>query len=181
MAILVLAGCNAGTGGPSGTGGISGTGRPSGTGGLGGTVRPVGTGGTGVASNLSPACASFYAELPAFALSTTRDVDVIADLAKPDKGTAFAEPVYGTCETRATDHATDGISDFARNDYSRRQAFNADSTQHIVSSGNGFWHLYDARTHAYVKVLSGLAGDAEPQWHPTDPTSSTTCRQMAWG
>ena len=167
MALLLVAGCSgeldAGTGGPSGTSGTSGSGGTGGTGGSGGT------GGPGVASRLSPACASFYAESHAFALNTTRLVDAIADVAKPDRGTAFAEPAYNTCVTRATDHATDGVSGFTRNDYSRRQAFNADSSQYIVYSLDGSWHLYDALTQAHVKALSGPVGDAEPQWHPTNP------------
>ena len=70
---------------------------------------------------------------------------------------------------RATDHAAEPPSGFARNDYSRRQAFNADSSKFIVYALDGFWHLYDAASLAYIKRLAGPAGDAEPQWHPSDP------------
>ena len=169
-ALLLVAGCSGGPGpGTPGTAGPGETGGPDATVAAVGTGGPGATGGTGVASGLSPACASFYGQSPAFALSTTREVDAIADLAKPDRGTAFTEPAYNTCETRATDHAADGVSGFTRNDYSRRQAFNADSSQYVVYSLNGSWHLYDARTQAHLKALPGPAGDAEPQWHPTDP------------
>ena len=118
---------------------------------------------------LSPACTSYYAGLPSFALNAASAVDPISALAKPAKGAVFAEPAYGTCAVRATDHAADGVSGFARNDYSRRQAFNADSSRHLVYALNGSWHLYDANTHKRLATLPNLAGDAEPQWHPTNP------------
>ncbi|ATB36566.1 YD repeat protein [Cystobacter fuscus] len=116
---------------------------------------------------LSPACASFYA--PDFALTSTRQATPIPTVAKPSKGAAFSEPTYKTCVVRATDHAADGVSGFARNDYSRRQAFNANSTRQLVYALDGYWHVYDANTHARLKQLSGPAADAEPQWHPTNP------------
>jgi hypothetical protein len=88
---------------------------------------------------------------------------------KPPKGLAHEEPTFRTCLVRATDHAREGLRGFARNDYSRRQAFNADGTLFFVSSRDGGWHLYDARTLARLRCLEGLSGDAEPQWHPTEP------------
>jgi hypothetical protein len=63
----------------------------------------------------------------------------------------------------------DGMKGFARNDYSRRQAFNADSTRQLVYSEDGHWHTYDTGTHAHLQQLNGPAADAEPQWHATDP------------
>ncbi|WNG52987.1 hypothetical protein F0U60_47590 [Archangium minus] len=116
---------------------------------------------------LSPACATFYA--PDFALTSTRQATPIPTLAKPAKGAAFSEPTYKTCVVRATDHTADGVSGFARNDYSRRQAFNSNSTKQLVYALDGYWHVYDANTHARLKQLSGPAADAEPQWHPTNP------------
>jgi hypothetical protein len=88
---------------------------------------------------------------------------------RPAKGAATRDPLYGTCIVRATDHVRDGVEGFARNDYSRRQAFNADSTRFVVTASDGSWHLYDARTYRHLKVLPGISGNAEPQWHPTDP------------
>ncbi|MFY1827242.1 hypothetical protein ACN47A_15080 [Myxococcus fulvus] len=118
-------------------------------------------------SGLSPACASFY---PAgFTLSSTRAAQPIATLAKPAKGAAITEPTFNTCVVRATDHAADGVSTFARNDYSRRQAFNAANTKQVVYSYDSSWHLYDANTRARLRQLSGPGSDAEPQWHPTNP------------
>ncbi len=89
--------------------------------------------------------------------------------ARPAKGVAFKDPNFNTCVIRATDHNADGTGAFARNDYSRRQAFNADNTRFIVYAYSGHWHLYDARTLVRLKTLNGLAGDAEPQWDPTNP------------
>ena len=56
-----------------------------------------------------------------------------------------------------------------RNDYSRRQAFNADNNRLLIYASDGSWHLYDANTHTHIRELPGVGGDAEPQWHPTDP------------
>ncbi|MEP6908187.1 MAG: hypothetical protein ABI858_09440 [Pseudoxanthomonas sp.] len=104
-------------------------------------------------------------------------------LAKPAKGTVLKEPSFGTCVVRATVHDVEPPVTFARNDYSRRQAFNADNTYFIVYSKDGWWHLYNAITLQYIRKLSPkvanasisselhMAGDAEPQWHPTDPNS----------
>ncbi|WP_239469807.1 hypothetical protein [Archangium violaceum] len=116
---------------------------------------------------LSPACATFYSS--DFALTSTRQANPIPTVAKPAKGVAVSEPTYKTCVVRATDHAADGVAGFTRNDYSRRQAFNANSTKQLVYALDGYWHVYDANTRVRLKKLSGPGGDAEPQWHPTNP------------
>lgn len=90
---------------------------------------------------------------------------------KPPKGVPLADAGFGTCMVRATQHDVEPPPTFARNDYSRRQPFNADNSRILVYSQGGFWHLYDANTLAYVERLNGPAGDAEPQWHPTDPNT----------
>ncbi|HVH33520.1 MAG TPA: hypothetical protein VM847_05355, partial [Tahibacter sp.] len=95
----------------------------------------------------------------------------VPNASKPAKGAVTREATYGTCLVRATDHTADGVTSFARNDYSRRQPFNADSSRYFVNTGNGAWYLYDANTLQKLKQLSGLSGDAEPQWHPTDPNT----------
>lgn len=118
-------------------------------------------------AGLSPACNTFYDS--GFALVSSRTAVAPATLPKPAKGVAVTEPAFKTCLVRTTDHAADGTSGFARNDYSRRQAFNADSTRQVIAAEDGFWHLYDANTHQRLGVLPGLAGDAEPHWHPTNP------------
>lgn len=88
---------------------------------------------------------------------------------RPAKGEVFREPVAGTCIVRATDHSREPPERFARNDYPRRQAFNADGSRFLVAAGGGAWHLYDARTLRWLRRLAGPRGDAEPQWHPRDP------------
>ncbi|MCM5680338.1 hypothetical protein M8A51_12440 [Schlegelella sp. S2-27] len=118
-------------------------------------------------SSTSSACSTLYAS--SLTLKSGFVTDLISSLSKPAKGKAFLDPSYKTCVVRVTDHASEPPSGFARNDYSRRQAFNADSTRLIVYAYDGFWHLYDAKTFAHLKRLNGPAADAEPQWHPTDP------------
>ena len=80
------------------------------------------------------------------------------------------DPDFGTCVFRATDHAVEPPTSYARNDYARRQAFNADNTMFIVYASGGGWHLYNATTLAYIKQLSFTGGN-EPQWDATDPKS----------
>jgi hypothetical protein len=124
-------------------------------------------------------CNSFYSS--GFTLAEGKVNPAQPAMNKPAKGTVFREPNFNTCVVRATDHAAEPPTTFARNDYSRRQAFNADNTYFIIYSNDGWWHLYDANTLKHLRKLSPrvpnpstpaqyhMAGDAEPQWHPTDP------------
>lgn len=118
-------------------------------------------------------CARIYAD--GFAYDSGRDLDDIAEREKPARAETFRDDAYGTCVTRVTDASIDfadspePVPTFARNDYSRRQAFNADGSMYLIYDSGGFWHVYDAETTGYLKRLDGPAGDAEPQWHPTDP------------
>lgn len=89
--------------------------------------------------------------------------------ARPAKGEPFRDPAFGTCVVRATQHDLEPPLRFARNDYSRRQAFNADDSRFVVVDDEGDWHLYETATLRPLGPLAGLAGDAEPQWHPADP------------
>jgi hypothetical protein len=114
------------------------------------------------------ACDTFY---PAtFQLVEGKLNPPIPPLTKPGKGEAFKEPSFSTCMFRATDHRTEPSSFYLRNDYSRRQAFNATSTYFLAYSNDGSWHLYDANTLVPLRELPP-GGDAEPQWHPTDPNT----------
>lgn len=90
---------------------------------------------------------------------------------KPDKGVSCTDADSGLTVTRVTNYATDAASlNWMRHEYSKRQAFNADSTRFLTWASNGTWHLYNASTYARIKQLIGPAGDAEPTWHPTDAT-----------
>jgi hypothetical protein len=91
--------------------------------------------------------------------------------AKPKKGEYHDEPSFHTCVVRATDHEKEGIDGFSRSDYSRRQAFNADSSFFFTNTREGGWFYYDAKTLEKIGPLQGLQGDAEPQWHPSDPNT----------
>lgn len=94
----------------------------------------------------------------------------VPDRQAPATGVAVQEPTYHTCEVRLThNRQLSGNEKSHRNDYSRRQAFNADNTRLLMSASDGYWHLYDAHTGKYLHVLNGLAGDAEPQWDHANP------------
>ncbi len=90
-------------------------------------------------------------------------------LTKPTRGEAYADPSFGGCVVRATDHAADGLPGFARHDYARRQAFNADSSLFLVTAHDGNWYLYDTASLKRLKQAAYLSGDAEPQWDARDP------------
>ncbi|MEO8459655.1 MAG: hypothetical protein ABI451_03925 [Dokdonella sp.] len=113
-------------------------------------------------------CANFY---PAgFALAEGELSKPVTEMPEPARGVATREPSFNTCLVRATDHAADfPAAAFVRNDYSRRQAFNADNTRFVAFASDGHWLLYDANSLQMLGVLPGLVGDAEPQWHPSDP------------
>lgn len=88
---------------------------------------------------------------------------------KPAKGEGFIDPVHGTCIVRVTDHENEPPKGFARNDYSRRQPFNADGSLLLVAAQDGYWHLYDAETLEHIRKLQLGGGSVEPHWHPTKP------------
>ncbi len=123
--------------------------------------------GDGWKSGLSARCLPFYSKdwRPAIGPDPRQP----QSSPKPARGKPFADALFKTCVVRITDHAADQLKGFARNDYSRRQAFNADNTKVVVSAQDGSWHYYDAANARYLGKLEGLGGDAEPQWHPTKP------------
>lgn len=116
---------------------------------------------------LSPRCVPFYGKDWTPVMGPDKRKPSV--LPKPARGKPFADAIFNTCVVRVTDHAADKVPGFARNDYSRRQAFNADNTRIIVAAQDGSWHTYDANSHKHLTSLQGVGGDAEPQWHPTDP------------
>lgn len=88
--------------------------------------------------------------------------------ANPAKGVVTVDPSFKIPMVRVTDRS-DPPSGFARNDYSRRQAFNANNSRQLVYARDGFWHIFDAVTCKHVLRLAGPAADAEPIWHHSDP------------
>ena len=106
----------------------------------------------------------------------------VPDRQIPATGVAVQEPTYGTCQVRLTHNGQKaGDEKSHRSDYSRRQAFNADSSRILMYASNGYWHLYDGHTGRYLKQLQGPAGDAEPQWHPTNPDVLYYVPNNGWG
>ncbi|MEN6540187.1 MAG: hypothetical protein ABFC67_11300, partial [Mizugakiibacter sp.] len=76
------------------------------------------------ASGSAGPCATFYAsgfQLPQGQIDAT-----VPNVARPAKGVVTKDPVFGTCVVRATAHDTEVQRAFERNDYSRREPFNAD-------------------------------------------------------
>ncbi|MDO4636257.1 MAG: hypothetical protein Q4B13_01755 [Lautropia sp.] len=119
-------------------------------------------------------CADILSTMPSLTIGTERHP--LPDNPRPPLLTSTQDPVYHSCIVRITDNTAHLDSPTLRNDYSRRQAFNADNSRFLLEASDGFWHLYDARTGHFLRILKDLAGatdrlagDAEPQWHPTDP------------
>lgn len=98
-----------------------------------------------------------------------RRVDVTLPARPPMKGASYRDASQGVCITRLTDHESEPPVGFAKNIYSRQQAFNADESLILIFARDGHWHLYDARTSEYVRQLDLGGGSVEPQWHPADP------------
>ena len=172
-----------GTTGPSGNGGSQAGSNPNSTGqqggngnpgldpgGAGNTQRPA-PAGPGLCNDLLPSVTPLLAGMTLYPLP---------DTPRPDWLVPTQDPTYRSCVVRITDnraqYQSDGTTSYRRNDYSRRQAFNADSSRFLLEDLHGFWYVYDALTGRPLKKLDeldgdvrGLAGDAEPYWHPTDP------------
>lgn len=98
-----------------------------------------------------------------------QDNAAIASLPRPTRDAPQVDPAYKRTILAATDKA-DGGGKWVRNDYSRRQAFNADESRYIGVALDGFWYLYDASTRKPITRLQYLAGSCEPIWHPTEPS-----------
>lgn len=101
-------------------------------------------------------------------ISGRHRAESVPEIPQPPKAAYYADPVYGACVTRLTDHDNEPPVGFARNDYSRRRAFNADGSLVLIYARDGYWHLYDAHTLDHVRRLNLGGGSVEPQWHPTN-------------
>ena len=138
------------------------------------TPAPPGSTVDKTTSNPATLCVTELAAMPPLPAGTERHP--LPDNARPPFLSSTQDPVYGSCVVRVTDNAAHPEAPAQRNDYSRRQAFNANDTRFLLSASDGHWHLHDATTGRFIRVLNNLngatdrlAGDAEPQWHPTDP------------
>jgi hypothetical protein len=101
------------------------------------------------------------------------DTTPAAKLPRPALNVPFVDPAYGTTITRVSSSSqiTDrDVPTWVRHEYSRKQAFNADSSRALMISSNGWVRLYQVNannTMNFVKTLN-LGEPQEPQWHPTD-------------
>jgi hypothetical protein len=120
------------------------------------------------ATSMSAECAAMYG--PGIIPSLNPVMAEMPNTPRPLKGIVQRDPHFGSCLVRATDHQLEPPTNFARNDYSRRQAFNADNSRFIVYASGGGWHLYDADSLGYVRRLA-IRGNVEPQWDAADPSS----------
>jgi hypothetical protein len=123
---------------------------------------------TAQAVDVNKECADAYA-LTGSTLSVGQVTNLVASVPRPIKGVMQMPSDFGVCLFRATDAALEPPNVYARNDYSRRQAFNADNSRFVVYASGGGWHLYDATTLGWIKQLSGISGTAEPQWDASNP------------
>ncbi|MEQ9072212.1 MAG: hypothetical protein RLP09_00065 [Sandaracinaceae bacterium] len=91
---------------------------------------------------------------------------------RPALRRTFRDEHTGACVTRVTEASDDAAGAnppaWIRHEYSRRAAYNADSSLAVMLSSNGWWHLYDvpAWTHRGELAVGALS---EPTWHPTEP------------
>jgi len=140
------------------------------------TPAPATPGKTPDKADINPAalCVAELAAMPPLPAGTERRP--LPDNARPPFLSSTLDPIHGSCIVRVTDNAEHPEAPARRNDYSRRQAFNANDTYFLLAASDGHWHLHDATTGRFIRVLNNLngatdrlAGDAEPQWHPTDP------------
>ncbi|WP_444995796.1 Ig-like domain-containing protein [Aliikangiella sp. IMCC44359] len=112
-------------------------------------------------------CADFYTE--SYQLVTGLNSTKVTSSVKPRKGVELKDPVFNTCVVRMTDHQNENPNGFARAEYSRKQAFNANDTLLLALANDGFWHIYDANSGAYLKKLNGPASDADLRWDSSNP------------
>lgn len=92
----------------------------------------------------------------------------------PAKATGLTDGITDATHHTLVFRATAGAdtaphSTRIRHEYSRRQAFNADSSHYLAQNNRGEWYLYDAVTFENLGRIPQLTGDAEPLWHPHDP------------
>lgn len=103
------------------------------------------------------------------------DLTAPPNLLTPAINLPYIDQAYKTSVTRvmSASQITDrDIPAWVRHEYSRRPAFNDNSTQALAISSNGWFRLYNVDSinnkMNFVKTLN-LAEPQEPNWHPTDP------------
>jgi hypothetical protein len=92
---------------------------------------------------------------------------------RPALNRPFIDERYGTTISRVTDASQITDRDkptWVRHEYSRKQAFNVDSSRALMLSSNGYARLYQVNndTLTFLKTLN-IAESQEPIWHPRSP------------
>lgn len=120
-----------------------------------------------------------------FELVTGFDVSVpTLGTPRPALNEFYVDESFGLSIARVTDPSQIDDHDppsWVRHEYSRRPAFNADSTRAIMMSSNGWVRLYDVASDgalSFVKTLD-LGETQEPNWDPVDPDVIYTFAEYA--
>lgn len=119
---------------------------------------------------------SISCSAPACPFSWTTGFDTTPEpsMSVPELNIPYTEPSYGLTVTRVTDRTmvTDtALPSMLRHEYSRRPAFNLDTTKALMQGGGSLRLLAVDKTGnkmSFIKTLP-VSASAEPNWSPTDP------------
>jgi len=93
------------------------------------------------------------------------------NMAKPNVGAAYADPVFGATVMRLTDAVSMG-ADVGNGgvvpDYSKRQAWNFDESKLLLRGSDGSVLLYNGATYELIKKLASEVGGDDIFWHPSN-------------
>ena len=113
---------------------------------------------------------SYCPETASASLVTGTQLHQTPSLDEPEPRQPFLDPQFGACLIRVTDRSADVSADDPslglKNEYSRVQSFNADSSLFIIRGTEATWYLYDAQS---LQPLQELPLVNEPRWDASDP------------
>ena len=115
----------------------------------------------------SPLCAPILAKAQPLTAGTA--VGEMPATPRPATGVATEDPTWHSCVVRLTNHAETQPAHPVFTPHAAQQAFNADDSAVLLRTDHGEWHIFDPKTGKAIRKLSGIAGDAEPQWDPKNP------------
>lgn len=115
----------------------------------------------------SPLCAPILAKSQPLTAGTA--VGAMPSTPRPATGVATEDPTWHSCVVRLTNHAETQPAHPVFTPHAAQQAFNADDSAVLLRTDHGEWHIFDPKSGKAIRKLSGIAGDAEPQWDPKNP------------
>ena len=122
------------------------------------------------AKNLPIPCPEAYP--PSFRFVTGTELRPMPLIPEPPARRPFLDPVFKTCIVRVTDRTRDLMagdrSVGLKNEYSRVNGFNADSSLVLVRGTESTWYLYDVRTQKRLRRLP-IDGAVDPRWDARNP------------